>query len=197
MAERASRPVAAVLLAAGLSRRFGSNKLLHLIDGRPMLRRVAENLVAALLPQDEVVVVLGHQAEAVRAALDGLPVRCIVNENYADGMGASIAAGVSGVGDKAAGVMIMLGDMPWIGAGQIRVLRAAFDRAAADAVVLPVHQGRRGHPVIFSRRWFPALCALRGDRGARSVLDAAGNDVIEVAMPDDGILRDLDQPDAV
>ncbi len=197
MAERASRPVAAVLLAAGLSRRFGSNKLLHLIDGRPMLRRVAENLVAALLPQDEVVVVLGHQAEAVRAALDGLPVRCIVNENYADGMGASIAAGVSGIGDKAAGVMIMLGDMPWIGAGQIRVLRAAFDRAAADAVVLPVHQGRRGHPVIFSRRWFPALCALRGDRGARSVLDAAGNDVIEVAMPDDGILRDLDQPDAV
>lgn len=197
MAERASRPVAAVLLAAGLSRRFGSNKLLHLIDGRPMLRRVAENLVAALLPQDEVVVVLGHQAEAVRAALDGLPVRCIVNENYADGMGASIAAGVSGIGDKAAGVMIMLGDMPWIGAGQIRVLRAAFDRAAADAVVLPVHQGRRGHPVIFSRRWFPALCALRGDRGARSVLEAAGNDVIEVAMPDDGILRDLDQPDAV
>lgn len=197
MAERASRPVAAVLLAAGLSRRFGSNKLLHLIDGRPMLRRVAENLVAALLPQDEVVVVLGHQAEAVRAALDGLPVRCIVNEHYADGMGASIAAGVSGIGDKAAGVMIMLGDMPWIGAGQIRVLRAAFDRAAADAVVLPVHQGRRGHPVIFSRRWFPALCALRGDRGARSVLDAAGNDVIEVAMPDDGILRDLDQPDAV
>lgn len=197
MAERASRPVAAVLLAAGLSRRFGSNKLLHLIDGRPMLRRVAENLVAALLPQDEVVVVLGHQAEAVRAALDGLPVRCIVNENYVDGMGGSIAAGVSGVGDKAAGVMIMLGDMPWIGAGQIRVLRAAFDRAAADAVVLPVHQGRRGHPVIFSRRWFPALCALRGDRGARSVLDAAGNDVIEVAMPDDGILRDLDQPDAV
>lgn len=197
MAERASRPVAAVLLAAGLSRRFGSNKLLHLIDGRPMLRRVAENLVAALLPQDEVVVVLGHQAEAVRAALDGLPVRCIVNEHYADGMGASIAAGVSGIGDKAAGVMIMLGDMPWIGAGQIRVLRAAFDRAAADAVVLPVHQGRRGHPVIFSRRWFPALCALRGDRGARSVLEAAGNDVIEVAMPDDGILRDLDQPDAV
>lgn len=197
MAERASRPVAAVLLAAGLSRRFGSNKLLHLIDGRPMLRRVAENLVAALLPQDEVVVVLGHQAEAVRAALDGLPVRCIVNENYVDGMGASIAAGVSGIGDKAAGVMIMLGDMPWIGAGQIRVLRAAFDRAAADAVVLPVHQGRRGHPVIFSRRWFPALCALRGDRGARSVLEAAGNDVIEVAMPDDGILRDLDQPDAV
>lgn len=197
MAERASRPVAAVLLAAGLSRRFGSNKLLHLIDGRPMLRRVAENLVAALLPQDEVVVVLGHQAEAVRAALDGLPVRCIVNENYADGMGGSIAAGVSGVGDKAAGVMIMLGDMPWIGAGQIRALRAAFDKAAADAVVLPVHQGRRGHPVIFSRRWFPALCALRGDRGARSVLDAAGNDVIEVAMPDDGILRDLDQPDAV
>lgn len=197
MAERASRPVAAVLLAAGLSRRFGSNKLLHLIDGRPMLRRVAENLVAALLPQDEVVVVLGHQAEAVRAALDGLPVRCIVNENYVDGMGGSIAAGVSGIGDKAAGVLIMLGDMPWIGAGQIRVLRAAFDRAAADAVVLPVHQGRRGHPVIFSRRWFPSLCALRGDRGARSVLDAAGNDVIEVAMPDDGILRDLDQPDAV
>src|SRR5690606_41339391 len=105
--------------------------------------------------------------------------------------------GVSGIGDKAAGVMIMLGDMPWIGAGQIRVLRAAFDRAAADAVVLPVHQGRRGHPVIFSRRWFPALGALRGDRGARSVLEAAGNDVIEVAMPDDGILRDLDQPDAV
>lgn len=195
MAERAPRPIAAILLAAGLSRRFGSNKLLHVINGRPMVRHGAEALVAATGPGDEIIAVLGHQAAAVKEALHGLPVRFVVNGGYAAGMGGSIAAGVAAVADRAEGVLIAFGDMPWIGAAHIRSLRDAFDAAAADAIALPVHAGQRGHPVIFSRTWFPDLAALEGDRGARAVLTQAGQAVIEVPAPDDAVLRDLDQLD--
>lgn len=195
MAERRPRPIAAILLAAGLSRRFGGNKLLHVIDGRPMGRLAAETLVAAMTPEDEIIAVLGHQAAAVRDVLRGLPIRFVVNDGYAEGMGGSIAAGVAAVTDGTEGAMIALGDMPWIGTAHIRSLRDAFDAASADAIALPLHAGQRGHPVIFSRRWFPDLAALDGDRGARAVLMRAGDAVIEVAMPDDAVLRDLDQPD--
>lgn len=193
MAERTRRPITAILLAAGLSRRFGSNKLLHVLDGRPMVRHAAETLVAAMGPEDEIIAVLGHQAAAVRKALRGLPIRFVVNDSYAEGMGGSIAAGVAAVADRAEGVLIAFGDMPWIGAVHIRSLRDAFDAAAADAITLPVHAGQRGHPVIFSRKWFADLAALDGDRGARAVLMQAGKAVIEVPMPDDAVLRDLDQ----
>lgn len=196
MAERASRPLATILLAAGLSRRFGSNKLLHKIDGRPMVRQVAESLLAATGPGDEMIAVLGHQATELREALRGLPVRFVLNERYADGMGSSIAAGIAAIANCAEGAMIAFGDMPWITPDHLRSIRGAFDGGPSDAITLPVHAGQRGHPVIFSRKWFPALARLDGDRGARTVLAQAGDAVIEVAMPDDGVLRDLDQPDA-
>lgn len=191
----AGQPVATILLAAGLSHRFGGNKLLHDLDGRPMVRRVAETLVAAMAPGDEIIVVLGHEAAAVQAALHGLPLRFVLNDRYEQGMGLSLAAGVAAIDAHTAGAMIALGDMPWIEAAHIKALRRAFDAAPPDAIIVPTFAGRRGHPVIFSRRWFPDLLDLHGDRGARAVLVKAGDAVIEVAMANDHVLRDLDRPD--
>lgn len=202
LAEIASRPspralrmrprhagVAGVILAAGLSRRMGRTKLLEPVAGAPLIRRVTERLLALGLA--EVVVVTGHDAEGVGAALAGLPVRLIHNADYAQGLSTSLRAGIGALGAEVKVALVALGDMPHVAEDDMAALLRA---GGGKRVAVPVRAGRRGNPVLWPRAHFPALMALTGDQGARSLL-AGLDDVVEVAAGDDGIFTDIDTPD--
>ena len=183
--------VGALVLAAGRSARMrGANKLLLEIDGRPMLARVVDALLAT--PVRPVWVVTGHQADAVRAALSEREVRFVHNAQHAEGIGASIRAGARALEPALDGVLVCLGDLPGLRAESVEALLAAF---APERICVPVHGGWRGHPVLFGRRFLPELARLAGDRGARSVLEAHPDAVCEVPVADAGVALDVDDAD--
>ena len=154
-----------------------------------MVARVVDAVLAS--PARPVIVVTGHDADAVRAALKGRPVAFVHNPRYADGIATSIAAGIKALPGDVAGALVVLGDMPALGGGDIARLIAAFDPATAP-ICVPVAGGRRGNPVLFARALFDALAALTGDTGARALIAANLDRVREVAMAGDGTLADLD-----
>lgn len=188
--------IAAVVLAAGRSRRMGdANKLLVELEGVPMVRRVTETVIRAGL--EPVVAVLGHDADAVRRALDGLPVRFTVNRVHATGIGSSVVAGIRSIGRTVDGAMIVLGDMPWIAAADLRALAAAFAPGEGRGICVPVVDGRRGNPVLWGARYFAELQTLEGDVGGRRLLAEHAGDVCAVSVSGDGVLRDVDTPEAL
>ncbi len=176
-----------ILLAAGQSRRFGDNKLLHpLIDDTPMLLVSAQNLVTALPGS---FVVIHSSLLDYREPLQQLGLNVVVNTQAERGMGSSIACGVE-AGIHAAGWLIALADMPFI---RIDTLQRLADRLQQGAaLVAPEYDGRRGHPVGFSQRYKNDLLELDGDVGARRILSGQ-RDVLELIPTDDaGVLRDID-----
>lgn len=182
--------VSAVVLAAGTSQRFGNtNKLLVPVDGEALVRRVVRKLLASQIR--EVVVVTGYQAEAVTVALEGLDVVLIHNTAYAEGMGTSIATGVSQCSDSSDGFLIVLGDMPRLRSATIDRLIARL--AGHETVVVPQANGRRGNPVLFGKHYRHALRSLRGDSGARRIYEQAGADRVTLDV-DDEELWDFDLP---
>jgi molybdenum cofactor cytidylyltransferase len=188
--------VAGLLLAAGQSRRMGpANKLLERLDGKSLVRRAAETLAAAGL--DGITVVTGHQADAVRAELEGLEAAYAHNPSYAGGLAESLKRGVSALPETSEAVLIALGDMPRLRPGTVEKLIAAFDPIEGRAICVPVHGGKRGNPVLFSRRFFAEILELSGDSGAKSLIGAYEDQVVEVAVDDPGVLLDLDTPDAL
>lgn len=159
--------IAAIVLAAGASRRFGSQKLLAELRGKPVVRWAVENVLAA--QPDEVIVVVGREGEAVRDALHGLAVRIVVNDRWTEGIGGSLRAGVAALSAEADAAMIALGDQPGVDASVIASLLNAQSEGSRS-IVVPSYRGERGHPVIFSAEIFPELLAMEGDRGARDVI---------------------------
>lgn len=186
--------VAGVLLAAGTSKRFGAdNKLLAKVDGVPLVRHAASCLIASGLKP--VVVVLGHESEQVKHALEGVPVQTVRNDEFALGMGTSVRAGIRALDARSVhGALIALADMPRVKATHIAKLLAAFDPDGACSVWMPVHDGRRGNPVLWSRRHFAALGSLSGDVGGRVLLESIESTVGYVEVGDSGIQIDVDTP---
>jgi molybdenum cofactor cytidylyltransferase len=186
----------AILLAAGRSSRFGdANKLLADIDGRPMVRTVAETLLGADCIA-EVLVVTGHDAEAVEKSLGALPVRLVFNPNWADGMAGSIARGVAELSADPDGVAIVPGDMPFLTASLIETLGARFKERDAAAIVFPATQfGEQRNPVIWPRRYFGLLEGLSGPHGAKHLLSELTDACIAVPIHDEATLRDVDAID--
>jgi molybdenum cofactor cytidylyltransferase len=194
---QAAPTVAAVLLAAGTSRRMGGpNKLLARIgSGAPMVRVTAETLVEAGVRP--IIVVTGRDAGAVEQALAGLDVNFVHNGDYESGLAASLRTGVAAVPDDAEGLLVALADMPLIGAKLVRRLVAGFNPAEGRNICVPVHQGRRGNPVLFARRFVPQLMALSGDEGARSLLARHPEDVAEIEAGSTTIFADFDTPESL
>ena len=191
----AERSVAALLMAAGSSRRMGvRNKLLLPWRGRPLVAAVADALIAGGC--DPVVAVLGHQRDAVAAALAARAVRLVHNPDHASGLAGSIAAGVAALPLDAGGYLIALGDMPELQPRTVVALRRAFAAAGPAAIVVPVAGGRRGNPVLFSHQHAAELRELAGDVGARTLLRRHEDLVVEVELEDEGVLFDLDTPKA-
>ena len=192
----APRRVAAVVLAAGRSTRMGGpNKLLADIARRPLVRIAAEEALASRAKP--VIVVTGHQREQVENALAGLPVELVHNPDFADGLGTSVRAGIAAVPADADGAIVCLGDMPQVDAGLIDRLIAAFDPDQGALVVMPTFEGRRGNPVLWSRRFFPDLTAIEGDVGARHLIGRYSEAVVEVPLEGKAALVDVDTPEAL
>ena len=160
---------AGILLAAGGSSRFGAQKLLQPLGGVPLVRIAAERVLAGGVAS--LAVVLGREATSVRAALEGLPLRLVLNHRYAAGLAGSIRAGIRALPPDAGGALVALGDQPGVRADVVGALLLAFRRGAGP-IVAPEYAGVRGHPVLFARDVFPDLLRLRGDEGARSLLAA-------------------------
>jgi molybdenum cofactor cytidylyltransferase len=176
-----------ILLAAGAGSRFGGRKLLHrLPEGTPIGIAALRNLVQAM-----------HRVIVVVRAGDGELAGCFAREGVrvlecadaADGMGHSLAAAVRTEAD-ADGWIVALADMPRVAARSIESVIAALEAGARIAV--PVYRGRRGHPVGFAAGCLEELLALRGDAGARSVLQRHAAEVVRVEVDDPGILQDVD-----
>lgn len=184
--------VLALMLAAGRGTRFGSDKRLALLpDGRSLLVASVERAQQVFA---EVYVLLRNADDA--QAL-GLPAACrIIRCTDADqGMGHSLAAGMRAlVGQDADAIAVLLGDMPWISADSLRQL---VTQAAAERIVYPVHDGQRGHPVLFGREFWPQFQNLRGDEGARALLQANASACHGIVLQDPGVLRDVDRPEAL
>jgi molybdenum cofactor cytidylyltransferase len=187
--------IAALVLAAGRSSRMGGpNKLLAEISGKPLVRiAVDEALASRARP---VIVVTGHQRERIEAALAGLPVRLVHNPDFADGLGTSLKAGIAALPEAADGVIVCLGDMPQVDAALIDRLISAFDPERGALIVVPTIGGKRGNPVVWSRRFFADLMAVEGDVGARHLIGRYSEAVVEVPMSGKGALTDVDTPEA-
>jgi molybdenum cofactor cytidylyltransferase len=194
-AERGRR-IAAIVLAAGKSTRMGGpNKLLSEVGGKQMVRIAVEQALAS--KASPVLVVTGHQHEQVRAVLKDLPVTFVHNPDFAEGLSTSVKAGVTALPEEADGVIVCLGDMPQVNAALVDRMIASFDPEKGALIVVPTAAGKRGNPVLWSRRFFPELAALEGDVGARQLIAAYPEAVVEVPVTGDGAFLDVDTPDAL
>jgi molybdenum cofactor cytidylyltransferase len=187
--------ISAVVLAAGESKRMGEKKELLPLEGEPMIRVVVEKLLASEAV-DEVVVVLGHEADSVGAALAGIVderVELVGNRRYREGMGTSLAYGVSACSWGSDAFLVVLGDAPFFRPEDVREL--VGERARGAAIAVPVHAGRRGHPVLLAGGYRDELESLSGDSGARGILERDAGSVVPVELDDDGFLVDIDERD--
>lgn len=182
-----------LLLAAGRSGRFGADKLVTpLPDGKPMVLATAEALRAG---GADLLAVVGAAREPARAGAAALLRQAGIDvldcPESAHGLGHSIACGVRASAD-AGGWLVALGDMPFVQPATVRRLLQAL--ASGAALVAPVHRGRRGHPVGFGARWRSELTDLRGDTGARALLEAQQASLLRIEVDDAGTRRDIDTP---
>jgi molybdenum cofactor cytidylyltransferase len=195
-AEGEQRKVAAIVLAAGRSTRMGGpNKLLAELEGKKLVRIVTEQALAS--KACEVIVVTGHQAELVEQALSGLKVTFVRNPDFAAGLASSVKAGIAAVSEAADGSVVCLGDMPMVSSVLLDRLIEAFAPDRGNLIVVPVAEGRRGNPVLWSRRFFQELMTLDGDVGARHLIAKHTEAVAEVPVEGDGAFLDIDTPQAL
>ena len=199
--------IAAILLAAGSSRRFGdANKLLAEVGGEAIIVRTARALALAHI--DEIVVVTGPDAPAVtgliQAAARGglrphrLSLRFVANARHAEGIGTSVATGIRALADNAAGALVVQGDMPALPPALIDALVARFEAMDCRPVVFPTtSEGAQMNPVLWPRRCFSDLAALEGDRGAKALIGAEGDRAERVIWPDARAFTDIDTQDAL
>ena len=181
-------PIVGILLAAGSSSRFGSDKLLHpLADATPLGLAAARRLRPAC---DRVLAVVRPGSDRLADLLAAEGFELVVSADARLGMGHSLAAGVRAAAD-AAGWIIALADMPYIAPASYGHVATAL--RAGGSIVVPEYRGRRGHPVGFAHQWGEQLTALTGDEGARRIVTAFPEAIVRCETDDPGIVRDVDQ----
>ena len=184
-------PFSAIVLAAGRSRRMGAFKpLLPFGPERTVIESSIENLRAA--GAGEMVVVLGHRAQEVRARLAHLPVRFAVNDEAESEMGVSIARGVAALSPEAQAVLIALADQPAVPPETIRSLLDAWREAKEARLVVPEWQGRGGHPVLIDMAFRDELLNLDPQRGLRALFEAHRSETLRLAVTSPFVARDMD-----
>ena len=187
--------VSAIVLAAGQSRRMGRFKQLLPLEGHTVIEAVVERLCAVARGDFELAtaIVLGHRAREVEERLRGRNLVCVVNERYREGMVTSVQAGVRAAKPESAGYLICLGDQPDLNPGVVeRIIQCSQSTAAG--IVLPTHEGKRGHPVYISRGYRDEILALTADHGLNTVTRKHAGDTVELAVDAAEVLEDLDTP---
>ena len=183
--------IAAIVLAAGEGTRFGGTKQLEVVRGAPLVQHAVDAAAGADL--DEIVVVLGHDAERVRAVLR-LPgsARVVVNERYAEGQSTSLACGLGGLGPTTVAAVVLLADQPGITSAHVRTLAQRFEETGRPAIRLRF--GQTPGPALLARALWPEVAALSGDVGARALLDDRPDLVEEIPL-DEEVPIDVDLPE--
>ncbi|MBN9090518.1 MAG: molybdopterin-binding/glycosyltransferase family 2 protein [Reyranella sp.] len=198
---QAAPRVAVLLLAAGRSTRMGGpNKLLQETDGAPLVVHAA---TAALASQAvEVVVVLGHMADQVRAAIEqaigtNAKLRFVTNPDFADGLSTSVRTGIAALGGDVDAAIVQLGDMPGVNSMLLDRLMAAFSPVEGRSICVPTVGGKRGNPVLWDRRFFAEMAKVSGDTGAKHLIGEHTDLVCEVEMSGEAAITDIDTPEAL
>jgi molybdenum cofactor cytidylyltransferase len=190
------RSIAAIVLGAGRSSRMGGpNKLVAEIGGRPLIRIVVQEALKSRARP--VIVVTGHQHDRVEAVLKGLPVKIVHNPDFADGLGTSLRTGIAALPPEADAAIVCLGDMPQVDAAMIDRLIGAIDPDKGALVAVPTIDGKRGNPVVWSRRFFAELMKVEGDVGARYLIGRYPEAIAEVPLAGTAALTDVDTPEAL
>ena len=188
--------VAAVVLAAGQSRRMGSaNKLLEVVDGKPMVVHAVEAALAA--DTISVTVVVGHQAEEVKKVLSNKNVSFVENPDFDEGLSTSLRAAAKNLNEQADALIVLLGDMPHVNASHVDRLIAGFNPIEGRSICVPTHGGKRGNPVLWASSFAKQMADLRGDVGAKHLIGQNEESVSEIEMSDPAVLRDIDTPEAL
>ncbi|MDO8715419.1 MAG: nucleotidyltransferase family protein [Dehalococcoidales bacterium] len=181
--------ISAILLAAGEAKRMGKPKQLMPLGEKSILEHSLDNLLASRV--NEIIVVVGCEAEAVAKKVAARPVRIAVNPDYKQGMSTSLVKGLDLVSDGAKAVMVFLADQPFIGSHVINQLIDDFANHK-KGIAVPVYKGKRGHPIIFAIKYGGELSKLTGDAGAKAILKKHPEDVLEVDTGSEDIHRDID-----
>ena len=181
--------VSVIILAAGESKRMGVPKQLMPLGRTSILLQTLNNYLDSIA--NEVIVVLGCRSSEIIASLEGTPVKVVVNKNYRQGISTSIISGLKLVNNSASGIMIALGDQPFIGKPIINNLIEIF-KQVDKGIVLPVYKGEQGHPVIFSRIYKKELLALQGDSGGREIVARHLDHVKRVSIRSNSVIHDID-----
>lgn len=182
----------AVILAAGESSRMGSPKALLQIKGNTFLQHLVDTVRRAGL--ENISVVLGHDAENIRSKFPELPVQFIINENYHKGQLSSIQTAIKNIPTDVDAILVCPIDRPMVSSGLIQKLISEFI-ISKPPVVIPTFDAKRGHPIIFSSSLFPEIMRAPNDVGARAVVWAHHNEVVEVLTNEEGILINIDTPE--
>lgn len=186
--------ISAILLAAGESKRMGRPKQLLEWRGKTLLQHSLESLVNS--DADEIILVLGHEADRIRKTLPALPIKIVINPDYKQGMASSLRRGLLAMDPQSEAFLVLLADQPGIGPEIINDLIRAFQQAdPKQGIVRPVHGGLRGHPVLFGVRYLPEALQLQGDVGARRILMNHPEDILSIDVEADSVLNDIDTPD--
>jgi molybdenum cofactor cytidylyltransferase len=187
--------ISAILLAAGESRRMGRPKQLLEWQGKTLLQHVLESLIHS--EADEIILVLGHEAEKIRKSLPELPIKIVINPDYRTGMASSLRRGLLALDPQSEAFLLCLADQPGIGPEIVNTIIRTFRQAdPGPGIIRPVYRGRRGHPVLISTRYLKeALQLLQGDVGARQILINHPEDILEIEVDRDAVLMDMDTPE--
>ncbi len=185
-----------LVLAAGLSSRCGTNKLLIEVDGTTIIEKTMAILMT--VPLAGINVVLGNSGDEIRKALAGYPIHFIWNPDYKSGMSSSLKIGISEImqDHEVEAVLLMLGDMPLIKSTTVACLIDEYEKSSS-LMIVPRYKGSRGHPVIFDRKMFQAISNITGDHGAREVINSYSDEVLFIDIDDPGIILDLDTKEAI
>jgi molybdenum cofactor cytidylyltransferase len=186
--------IAIIVLAAGKSSRAMENKLLAAAPGGgTMIGQTVDHAMAA--GTGVVMVVTGHQKDQVRDTLAGRSVRFVHALDYAEGIAASLRAGIAALDSEVEASLICLGDMPLVEPTDMRRIMDAYDPGNKREIIIPTYQGKRGNPVLWGRRFFPELSALAGDSGGRVILHQHAQFIREIAVDSEAVRLDFDTPE--
>ena len=184
--------ICAVVLAAGLSRRMGVQKLLLPFSGKTVIAHIVEQLLPSTVEQ--VYVVVGHQAERISDELSGRPISIVNNPNYTSGMLSSVRCGLQSLPEKCRAVMVVLGDQPSISTELIDQMLQSF-ATTEKSILVPLYEGKRGHPILFSSLYRDEILTQYDDVGLRGLLRNHSEDIYELTVSNASVLCDMDYPE--